>query len=100
LRVPAPHRRAWRKGKGSWLARCMGLSRAFIESPGFPLVYVAHNGLAAGMDMNVFDPHCLLTAASKLGQGFYLCGECAQKLYPQTTARIQLREVLRSSCSA
>jgi hypothetical protein len=64
----------------------MGLSRAFIESPGLPLVYIAHNGLAAGVDMNVFDPHCLLTAASKLGQGFRLCGECAQKLYRQTTA--------------
>ncbi len=67
LRVRAPHRRAWRKGKGSWLARCMGLSRVFIESPGLPLVYVAHNGLAAGVDMNVFNPNCLLTTASKLG---------------------------------
>ena len=60
----------------------MALSRAFIEPPGLPLVYVAHNGLAARVDMNVFDPHCLLTTASELGQSFYLCGECAQKLYP------------------
>ena len=77
----------------------MGLSRTFIESPGLPLVYVTHNRLAARVDMNVFDPHCLLTTASKLGQGFYLGGVCAQKLHRQTTARIQLRNVLRLSCA-
>jgi hypothetical protein len=81
------------------MARCMGLSRTFIESPGLPLVYVTHNRLAARVDMNVFDPHCLLTTASKLGQGFRLCGECAQKLHRQATTRIQLRNVLRSSCA-
>jgi hypothetical protein len=33
LRVRAPHRGAWRKGKGSRVVRCKGLSAIFLSSP-------------------------------------------------------------------
>jgi hypothetical protein len=56
--------------------------------PSFAVVYVADNGLAAGVDMNVFDPHCLLATTSKFRQSLCLCGECSQKLHCHTTARI------------
>ena len=76
LRVLAQHRGARRKGKGSWVFRCMGLSAVFDDGPGPGGVGdVADDGLAAWIDVDMLDSDLLFAAPSQLGERINLSGE-------------------------
>jgi hypothetical protein len=53
------------------------------------MVDVPDDGLAAGMDVHVFDPHGLLTAAPKLRERFSLGRVGPEQLDPEGTAGLQ-----------
>jgi hypothetical protein len=82
-RVRAPHRGAFER----W---CVGLFWDFILRPPFS-IDVADNGLGAGVDVDMLNPHCLIATAAAALKSLHLRRKRAHKFVAEAAVGFALR---------